>query len=92
MIKTTSTIAAAYADAILNTLWERQDKETTDSVLETVRFLMDNYDKKPEDGISTEDKLLGNLLALEAAVMRTKRMNEVIDLEDEYFVSILKRF
>lgn len=91
MIKTNKTIAAAYADTILNTIWEKQDKETTLSVLETVEFLINNYGVDPKNGYSTGDKLLTDLVSLQADIKRTISMNGVLGSDDKYFISILNR-
>ena len=91
MIQTNKTIAAAYADAILNTIWEKQDKETTLSVLETVEFLIKNYGVDPYSGYSNSDKLFRDLVSLQADIKRTISMNSVLGPDDKYFISILNR-
>lgn len=91
MIKTDKGIAAAYAQSILKAVEERPDKTTTDIVKETVDFLLSNYETDPKNGFSTGDEVLGNLISLQASIDRTVSMNEVLTLEDKYFVSILNR-
>lgn len=91
MIQTNKTIAAAYADTILNTIWEKQDKETTLSVLETVEFLIKNYGVDPYNGYSNGDKLFRDLVSLQADIKRTISMNSVLGPDDKYFISILNR-
>ena len=92
MIKTDKYIAAAYANAILELIKENPCAETTLTALKTVRFLLDNYDTKPKEGMSTGDTLLRNLQALEAAIVRTVKMNAVLDTDDAYLRNILGRF
>lgn len=92
MLHTNKEIASAYALTILRMLNENPDNETTNCVKETVDFLVGNYCVDPKNGYSTEDTLLTNLISLQAAIQRTISMNEVLDLKDEYLVSILKRF